>query len=345
MVTVDEPERTAPNETVRAGELDEFLARAVDRQVAEHRALRETLAALTEAVNALRPPPSLDPEDLSDRMLAATRSAIDPVVTEIRVLSDNVLTSVQRATAATEAPEAGELSELRGSVGRLSSDIEGIAQALIDLNAGLRDWATGVDEKIADVGDAVEQVRELASRTRAPAPAASTHPDIDQRMKETIELSLYLADQIEEFDKVLGEISDLPQRLEGVVSQGMRRTLAASAKLEREASTAIDETLVSLDDSIDRMSETLARFGESEETLRKLGLGQAELASRLAAVSEAVHELAEGRSARAAGLTKAKPTKKATRDAGRKPGTRSTSKTTKRGTKRAAPKADDVSTD
>ena len=42
-------------------ELDEFLSRAVDRQVAEQRALREALNALRDAVSELRLPPAPPP--------------------------------------------------------------------------------------------------------------------------------------------------------------------------------------------------------------------------------------------------------------------------------------------
>src|SRR5687767_7221065 len=117
----------------RPADLDEFLARAVDRQIAEQRALRETLTALTQAVNALGAQGGgLDPDDLSDRVRAATRAAIDPIVAEMRTLSDNVLTTVQRTTGTTSGAPSQDVEQLSASVGGVAADIEGIAQALIE---------------------------------------------------------------------------------------------------------------------------------------------------------------------------------------------------------------------
>jgi hypothetical protein len=330
------------------GELDEFLARAVDRQIAEQRALRETLTALTQAVNALGAQgASLDPDDLSDRVRAATRAAIEPIVAEMRTLGDNVVTTVQRSAPTSTDPVApsDDIEQLNASVGGVAADIEGIARALIDLNAGLRDWAAGVDATIASVREGVEEIRAVAladqermggreptglttgphdalvldvpdadliegSPLLPPRTAADERDEIAKRIKDSVELSLYLADQIEEFDRVLKSMGDLPQRLEGVVAQGMRRTLAARAKLDSEATIVLDDALASLDEYVDKMSESVGRFGNSEETLRKLGLGQVELASRLDSLYEAVHELAQGSRTRAASLTKAKPKRK-----------------------------------
>ena len=353
----------------RPGELDEFLARAVDRQIAEQRALRETLAALTQAVNALGAQGGgFDPDDLSDRVRAATRAAVDPIVSEVRTLSDNVLTTVQRSTSTTSgASGAGseDVEQLAASVGGVAADIEGIAQALIDLNAGLREWAAGVDATIEGVRDGVEEIRDIALASQeptgsqdalvldvpdadlvegspllpAPSLGAEEREEIDKRIKESVELSLYLADQIEEFDRVLKSMGDLPQRLEGVVASGMRRTLAARAKLDNEATIVLDDALASLDEYVDRMSDTIGRFGNSEETLRKLGLGQVELASRLDSLFEAVHELAQGQKTRAASLTKPrakrKPAKPAPKPA-RTTKAKRAAKATKERSKRAA---------
>jgi hypothetical protein len=246
----------------------------------------------------------------------------------------------------------------------VSADIEGIAQALIDLNAGLREWAVGVDRSVTSIREAVESVRDLAvegyevselEQTGAqpavgsddveyeggeivqaepvmPARLSGDPGELEQRIRESVELSLYLADQIEEFDRVLGGMGELGGRIEGVVQQGMRRALAARSKLDTDANAALEETLALLDSYVDKMSGTVEGFVQSEETLRKLGLGQVELASRLDSLYEAVHALAVGRDDRAATITKPARTSRAKPKA--KPKPKPTKKTTAKRTTR-----------
>jgi uncharacterized phage infection (PIP) family protein YhgE len=366
---------TERQEPARTGELDEFITRAVDRQIAEQRSLREHLAALTDAVNALGESADaeavVDTADLVHSVRDATRSAVDPIVSEMRVLADSVAASAQRGAPQEQgAQHSDDLTALRGSMNSLSADIDGIAQALIDLNAGLRDWAAGVDRNIAGIRETVEQVKEVATVAQEIQVAAlddtqgqraivlddvadteivvDDRSEIEKRLKESIELSLYLADQIEEFDRVLRGMGDLPKRLEGVVAQGVRRTLTARAKLDSEAATILDDAVASLDEYNERISGAVSGFADSQETLRKLGLGQVELASRLDSLYEAVHEIAAGRGGAAARITAPKPKRRAPRA---KPKPKPTSKAKKATTKRvsrgkaASQPSDDASTD
>jgi hypothetical protein len=443
-------------------ELDEFLARAVDRQIAEQRALRDTLQRLSEDLSDLtsRPAPTID---------------VDQIDARIKEHVDEMATSI-----------AGEL---RGAVAGVSADVEGIAQALIDLNSGLREWADGIDHNLTSVLRTVESVRgvandlreqhersaesirtataqaqtlnaevleatrnasargqelhdemlksvetmrtitsgiqeqqteakeviqttaaqaqalnaevldatknnatqlqEIAAQVQAmtaqaqtltaqaqamntevleasrasakhsfevlettrsiadetrtlhgqlldtmrtaaeqsrevhavlmetlrleeeaareaeleaelleepeiieepePAPIvpaegelipAPVESEIERQVKETIELSLYLADQIEDFDRVIGKLSDLPTRLEGVISQALKRTLAARSKLDRDAEVALDEVLTVLDEHAERAG----RVADNQDVVHELTEAQADLAERVDAL-------------------------------------------------------------
>jgi septation ring formation regulator EzrA len=104
---------------------------------------------------------------------------------------------------------------------------------------------------------------------------------IEERVNETAQLSLYLTDQVEALDKLLGRVGDLPMKLEGVVAQALRRTLATRAKLDKEAEGAIDDVLGAVDEQLEHFSASLQRFAADEGQLHKIELGQADLSSRL----------------------------------------------------------------
>jgi methyl-accepting chemotaxis protein len=443
------PGTTPPGGAAPAGErrapaeLDEFLARAVDRQIAEQRALRESLTQLSRVVAELHarpaPAPAVDLDDLEARVKRAIDATAQRFTSELRELRATVLPSIDRAVEASGGIRSVEtdIGTLRDAVGGLSADVEGIAQALIDLNAGLRDWAEGVDRNVdavreaaqqsrdalaesrdavqqtrgaleetrhamqetrgaAEVSrdavlrsqgvveesrdamvrsqgaleesrdavlesrnaleesrDAVLQVRDIATRveersaqaveavddryaeSRPLLPVEGEFIDVDetgaipvtevtalaprdfgseieQRVKETIELSLYLADQIESFDKAISNLGDLPTRLEGVISQALKRTLAARAKLDREAEMALDEVVATLDEHV----ENIGDLADTATTVRELAAGQARLASGLEAIAEAIDRSSEGRPSRAARSV----AKVSTRKAAPKPG-------------------------
>lgn len=369
-------------------DLDDFLARAVDRQIAEQRSLREALQELTNAVRELQARPAVsssgpgidlaelearvgravataspgfDPKEMEARLtraVAAARPPIDPaeleariaralssasgsaavdpaeiearisravasstevLVGEFRDLRSTVVPGLQRATEASSGSRAIEhdMAILRDAIGGLSADVEGIAQALIDLNGGLRDWADGIDANIEAVKAAVKETRDTAARVEElqadaselrarrgdslpllpvegeltderRAPGVSLAPrdittEIEQRVKETIELSLYLADQIESFDKAIANIGDLPSRLEGVVSQALKRMLAARAKLDRDAELTLDEAVATLDEHVG----AIADLGSIAEM-------QARLEAGLDAIADAIDRSADG---------------------------------------------------
>ena len=109
------------------------------------------------------------------------------------------------------------------------------------------------DDKIVPAEPQIEI--EVVEAEVVDAPARTGSGDTDERIKEIVELSLYLADQIEGFDRVIAGMGDLPNKLEGVVSQALRRTLTARAKLDSEAEAALDDALAALDEHVDTMSD------------------------------------------------------------------------------------------
>lgn len=329
-------------------DLDEILTRAVDRQIAEQRALRQTLDELREAVREIAERPAaridlssfeerlkstIDLSGLEDRIrtivessgrsagdqirslvetsvLGASESTFASISEQLRSFREAVVPRLEQGVAAPEVHALrDEMGQVRDLVGGVSTDLEGIAQALIDFNSGLRQWASGIDESVSSirltVGDlyavATQPAPAELAKPGAPQPAAETTTEtrkvetdgdeppkaIEDRIRETAELSEYLADQIEDLDGLMGRLTELPNQLEGVVSQALKRTLTARAKLDQEAETALDDVLAALDEHVTQLSEVIGRFEQEEDHIRKLALEQVELSSRIESLQEA----------------------------------------------------------
>lgn len=327
-------------------QLDEILSRAVDRQIAEQRALRQTLDELRDSVRELagRPAARVDLTPIEERIdkisRAVERSAQEPI--DIAGLEERVRSAIQTSVAgasettfaslseqlrslrevvvprlehaaetnATVRSIADDMGSIREVVGGVSTDLEGVAQALLDFNTGLRGWASGMDETVSsikltvgelfaistqpppsatetkEIGELVveesDEKKKKAEEKKADGSESIQPPEgIVERIKETAELSEYLADQIEDLDGLMGRLSELPQQLEGVVSQALKRTLTARAKLDREAETVLDDILESLEDHVTQLSDVLQRFEHEEDHMRKMALEQVELSSRI----------------------------------------------------------------
>ncbi len=330
-------------------EFDDILTRAVDRQIAEQRALRQSLDELRDTVRELasrpaarvdltpleariqnvlspledriqtavraiaeRPAPAPSPPpDLSGleervrsaiqgSVAGATESSLASLSDQLRSFREVVVPRLEQAAGANAAVRAmsEEIASVREVVGGVSTDLEGIAQALIDFNGGLRGWASGLDETVGSIRLTVGEIYAVATQPRlsdaGPDDTASMGVTggsgngkkgkpvgIEERIKETAELSEYLADQIEDLDGLMGRLTELPQQLEGVVSQALKRTLTARAKLDKEAETALDDVLEALDEHVNQLAEVLERFEQEEDHIRKIALEQVELTSRI----------------------------------------------------------------
>jgi uncharacterized protein YoxC len=312
----------------RTGDLDDILTRAVDRQIAEQRALRQSLDELRDSVRELvsRPAPKADrpgtPSDLTgleERIRNAIQSSVHgasettfaSLSDQLRSFRESVVPRLEQSAdmTATVRSLGEDVAGVREVVGGVSNDLEGIAQALIDFNSGISRWASGMDETVSSIRLTVGELYAVSTQ-----PARTAGPDTDaksddkdeegakdgkaaqegegkpseitERIKETAELSEYLADQIEDLDGLMGRLTELPQQLEGVVSQALKRTLTARAKLDREAETAIDDVLEALDEQVNELSAVIARFEQEEDHIRKLALEQVELSSRVESLQE-----------------------------------------------------------
>ena len=307
-------------------EIEDFLSRAVDRQVAQQRALADALTELRQAVDALGTREEVPDEthvalasalgDLRDAvhdLTSHTRQPVDVSGLErvIRDVSEGEMSFMVRELKdlkgsgssgdTTETTErlrdlSQDVDTVRDSVGGVATDVDGIAQALIDLNSGLRGWADGVDSNIASLRDAVDRVHEVTIESQellAPdedgdserrvgvAAIGERIQGIEERIADTAELSSYLTEQVESLDKLLTRIGDLPMKLEGVVAQALRRTLATRAKLDKEAERAIDDVLGSVDQQLEQFNASLQRVSNNDERLEKIESGQSDLRSQL----------------------------------------------------------------
>ncbi|MEX0873799.1 MAG: hypothetical protein WD646_12040 [Actinomycetota bacterium] len=328
MTDIDPRSLPSGPESRQAPELDDFLSRAVDRQIAEQRALTESLTELRQAVEELatrEAGPSEAPQaltealgELRDAVHKLSNRASEPI--DLREL-DKLIRGVSEGEVATFVKEFKELRGLllpggatsgnaaatrdlsqdvegvKEAVAGVAADIDGIAQALIDMNSGLRGWAEGVDANLDSLRDGVERVREVASASREllsgdgdrGGDLMTTRVEgIEERVNETAQLSLYLTDQVEALDKLLSRVGDLPMKLEGVVAQALRRTLATRAKLDKEAEGAIDDVLGAVDEQLEHFSGALQRFAADEGQLHKLEVGQAELTALLESLRASV---------------------------------------------------------
>lgn len=326
------------------GGLDEVLNHAVDRQIAEQRALRQSLDDLRTAVRELadRPaarvdltkleeridealttltervghPPAVDLSGIEDQLrratpdmsgleerlrdslhgtvLGATESTVASISDQLRSLREAVVPRLEHAAEAGMSVQTigQDIAAVREAVSSVSGDLEGIAQALIEFNSGLRGWASTLDETVGSIKLTVGELYALSTQPASKSTRKDDDDDasattrerpgtIEERIQETAELSEYLADQIEDLDGVMGRLTELPVQLEGVVSQALKRTLTARAKLDREAETALDEVLGSLDEHVEQLSAVLERFEQEEDHVRKIALEQVELSSRI----------------------------------------------------------------
>jgi len=292
-----------------SAELDEFLSRAVDRQIAEQRALREALSDLRTAIEALRSRPveaSIDQAALDERIVHVANEVRDATRAEVATLRGEIAdlrtaVSMPPPPLVLDQPEV-DLAPVRDDLATVNANIDGIAQALIDLNAGLREWADGVDEGLTSLVRAVNGVKAIADDARRAATAANdslalevqarSDDDLDglvddrmeqveERIEETGRLAMNIRDRLDQFEQMASGMTELPKAIEGTVAQVVRRAMAARAKLDREAEQAMDETLAAVDEQLDAVFDAVAKISGGDDHVRKMELGQIELNSRI----------------------------------------------------------------
>lgn len=288
--------------------LEDLLSSAVERQISEQRELQEVLSGIREAVDALRselsaPPAAADPElrqridELPAALFKGVREALAPQF-EVPEALERTLEELRDRLAdgpTQTAPglEAGAVEEIGGLVRTASQDVQALAQAMLDLNAGLREWAEGIEERVGGLGRSLveglhdlavaqqealgalggavttsttELRRDLRGVVRDTARTLGDRLDgVDERLVEAGELSRYLRDQTEDLDRVLSGLGEVPQRLEGVVAQALRRALTIRAGLVREAEKTLERVLSPVEEKLDRLVTSLETVAESME--------------------------------------------------------------------------------
>lgn len=243
---------------------EEILASAVDRQLAEQRELAQTLSSLRGHLDAL---------DTDVRSSAHDVEGLAAAVLELnKILRDRF----GEATAETTSLES-----------RVTSLAATIGEGLRELAAAQENALEGLG---AAISAAIESIRaDLRGIRESVASFADRFATLETSFGEARDLVGYMRDQSEDFDKVLSGIGDVPERLEGVVSQALRRGLTARAGLAREAEKALGGVVAPVEERLAQLLEELqdveapkGRGGSQvREDVRRLALGQVELSSRL----------------------------------------------------------------
>lgn len=357
----------AADDRHQSSELEELITSAADRQIAEERALRESLEGVEESVRELRSEVSGRTGELASSVLDAVQllrseferlervglggESTTAIRHEVAALGEGLeglregIEGLRRGGPGEAQSGLGELREeiialrreieghapgggpealagVEAAAQRTARDVQGLAEAVLDLNSGLRSWAERVEEGIGSLGNELRDgIRELTStQARALETLAETVSASNEQVTEDVaglvqestetlgsrvqglegqltdasEISRYVHDQAEDLDRVLRSIGDVPQRLEGVVAQALRRALTVEAGLTRDAEQVLERTFRPLEGEVERLTEALERVSDPAEDsrlgeeLRRLSLRQVELDSRLDDLQETV---------------------------------------------------------
>ncbi|HVL82464.1 MAG TPA: hypothetical protein VM840_12820 [Actinomycetota bacterium] len=334
-------QRALQDVLVRVQESLEALARTVDEQADRQgpdlggipdavRALSEVIRERLERIEGRlgdQPVP-----DVGGAVREELASALDPLVADVRQAAEahgGRLAEIEEAVRALREDAASEpaLDALHVSIRAASDDVQALAQAVLDLNAGLRDWSGRIEERVDDLSRSVSDtlrdqadeqrrwqdqvadtvvaaVTEMGGMVKESTRALGDRLDgVEQQLVEAESLSSYLRDQTEDLDKVLTGLGDVPQRLEGAVAQALRRALTVRAGLIGEAEKALDKVFSPLSSRLDRMIASMDEVGSAmsdeklTEEVRRVAQRQSELDSRLDEMQDTVltqlEELAE----------------------------------------------------
>jgi tetrahydromethanopterin S-methyltransferase subunit G len=250
----------------------------------------------------------------------ATVGAIDSILAGLEELRGQMAELGMRVVGRAGVGDEEAEDDLRILMEASAEDVRGLAQAMLDLNTGLRSWAERIDERISALARSVlEAIRDLASAQKEAfedigrsvtssgmteevrdAVRATTRTlaarlkGLEERVVEAGDLSRYLKDQIEDLDRVLGVLTAVPEKIDGVVAQAVRRATTARAGLAQQAQKALEQVLGPVGGDLERFAEVLrgaaeaAEGGHLADEVRRIALHQVELTSRLEALQETI---------------------------------------------------------
>lgn len=257
-------------------DLNGIVAGAVERQIAEQRALSERLAALEQGVaGCVR-----EAVKAADQRLEQIDRGLADASADLRSLAEAVV-DLSRATKEHVDTLEARIGALASTLGDgLAGLAQGQAAALDRLAASIASVAGGMTEPASE--KLTEAASELVARTHVLSQRAS---EIESQVTETSEVTAYLRDQAEDFDRLLYAMSKVPDRLDAVVAQALRRVNAVRAGLVKEAKEAVGRAMEPVAERVDDLIDVLSVLPDLESTdavsVRKLELAQIEMVARL----------------------------------------------------------------
>ena len=184
------------------------------------------------------------------------------------------------------ATQRDALEELGHAMTRTSDALADRQEGLAEANRAALDDAA---ERITSGGD----LRERLSAVVADAFGAlgDDLAAVRERLQEGEDLTKYISDQVEDLDKVIGGLGEVPAKLEALIAQALRRASTVGAALDKEVETALGRALAPVSDRIDEMSASLDSVASDDSEgaeLKRLGLRLVELESRVAEAHDAL---------------------------------------------------------
>lgn len=313
-------------------ELDARPTGEVDDAVLERlEALDERRRAMAERIEEERRELAVRIDGLPDALFRGVRDALTPQLAGAEAL-ERLRAELEARGDSSAVTEIGD--ELRSTLDGLGErieasgkDVEALAQAVLDLNGALRDWSDGIESRVGSLAEtlvgglsdlastqkeALESLATVVGRTSdgvrdsvAESMSEAVQPldrglaTMRERITDVEEVSRYIQDQAADLDKLLRGLRELPDRLEAVVAQALRRALTARASFERDARRALDDAVAPISEPLDRLGEPLEIVAEAleggrlSEELRRAGLRNVELATRMEEFQDAILERVE----------------------------------------------------
>ncbi|HVE92705.1 MAG TPA: hypothetical protein VNE62_10490 [Actinomycetota bacterium] len=320
------------------------LRSSVDRATGDVAAVPQAIVELSDGIKAWASAIEQRLDSLPPTVVTAFRDAtatqaqaLPPMREDLSRLAKSLPgmqeTLGQLAKAVPDTAVRGTVDELKVALTAASGDVKTLAQAMLDLNGGLREWSDRLEQRIAGLATALLQAlrdltlsQEAALSSVADEVAAATADmrrelgdqmhdttrslgsrldGVREQLVESRELTGYLRDQTEDLDKVLGGLGDVPQRLEGVVAQALRRALTVRAGLMAEAEKVMTQVFAPIESRAQDLAASLEAASASveeaklDEDLRLMAVRQDELAARVDEIQDSIEaQLAEAEAQR-----------------------------------------------